>query len=307
MQRIKKLRWIVAVGGFWMMAFAVTAQASSTGEVTNRTDANGQKQGFWQITGAMSSEAGYRADRIVEEGHFTDNRRTGIWKKYYPTGAIRSEITYKNGFPHGPYRIYYPSGTVEEEGDWQNMRNVNDFKRYHENGQVAQDFHFNDKGRRDGTQKYYYASGQPQLIVEITNGLTHGVYQTFYADGSPKERKEIVQGRVDPETIVHYPAPEGKIVHVADPLLQDGELIDDGEKSAFEDQTAAKVEEFDKTGVDRLYNFEKQVTQEGEFRNGRLWNGKWYRYDREGRLNKTEVYQNGKFVGYEISDAEQVR
>ena len=296
----------VIFGLLSMLGTLSYAQEAGDSHVANRADADGLRQGFWKITGAMSGEAGYRPERIVEEGEFKDNKRNGMWTKFYPTGVKRSEITYKNGYPHGPYRIFYPSGTLEEEGDWQNMRNVNAFKRYHENGQIAQDFHFNNKGRRDGTQRYFYASGKPQLTVEVVNGLSHGLYQTFYADGSPREEKLIVEGRVDPESVVHFPQPRGKFVSVPDPALPPGEIMEDEDAALAEkvdSPTEMKVEKYEKTGVDKLFNLDNRISQEGEFREGRLWNGKWYRYDRSGKLSKTEVYKDGKFVGYELSEA----
>ncbi|MEM9052980.1 MAG: hypothetical protein AAGC47_13080, partial [Bacteroidota bacterium] len=58
------------------------------------------------------------------------------------------------------------------------------------------------------------------------------------------------------------------------------------------------VKQFERSGENTLYNHRKQITQVGEFRDGRLWNGKWNRYDQSGKLLKVEVYQEGKFAGY---------
>jgi hypothetical protein len=55
---------------------------------------------------------------------------------------------------------------------------------------------------------------------------------------------------------------------------------------------------FNRSGFNTLYNRNKQITQVGEFKEGRLWNGKWHRYDANGKLKKIEVYREGKFIGY---------
>lgn len=306
----KDLKRAAATGLSLLCGLMLWAQEPSDSRPLNEIDGNGLRQGYWEITGAISGEDGYRNDRIVEEGIYEDNKRSGLWRKFYPSGNVRSEITYANGFPRGPYRIYYPSGTVEEEGDWQGMKNVNAFKRYHDNGTIAQDFHFNSKGRRDGTQRYYFPSGHHQLTVDVENGLSNGLYQTYYADGSIKEQKQIISGRVDPSSIVHYAATNGQLASETGPKLPAGEILT--ETNPAQTASSAPLEatsknqqvvgRFEDTGSGKLYNHNNQVTQEGEFREGRLWNGKWHRYDREGKLSKTEVYQQGKFVGYEMPE-----
>ncbi|MBL4651402.1 MAG: hypothetical protein JKY53_00855 [Flavobacteriales bacterium] len=46
-----------------------------------------------------------------------------------------------------------------------------------------------------------------------------------------------------------------------------------------------------------MYNKNRQISQKGEFRGGRLVDGKWYRYDENGLLNSIEIYKNGKYIG----------
>lgn len=260
------------------------------GEEINAVDANGKRQGYWKITGAISLEDGYRDNQVVEEGNYENDRRIGLWKKYYPTGVVRSEITFKNNMPRGPYKIYYPNGNLEEEGIWGGNKNVEEFKRYHENGKIAQDFTFTPAGKRDGVQNYYYSNGNLQLSVEVKNGVAHGFYKSFYPDGSPKMTKNVIEGTVDKKSVKKYESrKEYEVVDI--PVVP--EPMKEPEEAA-----EVELEEFDKTGENTLYNHRKQVKQTGEFKNGRLWNGKWYKYDAEGNLAKVEVYQEGKFAGY---------
>ena len=55
---------------------------------------------------------------------------------------------------------------------------------------------------------------------------------------------------------------------------------------------------FKDTGKNTLYNKDLQVSQSGYFKNGRLWIGRWYRYDNNGILESIEVYKDGKLAGY---------
>ena len=262
-------------------------------ETQNMTDSSGRRQGYWKITGSMSVEEGYKATQVIEEGNYIDNKREGIWKKYYPTGALQSEITYQHNHPFGAYKTFYPNGNIEEEGFWRTNKNTGGFKRYHENGKPAQEFSFNTYGKRNGVQKYYYPNGRLQLEVEVENGVAHGFYKSYYPDGTLREKKRITNGEVEPGSVEkHQPASLYK--EIADvPELPRTETI-----PIHEDRP--NLEEFKETGFNTLYNRNKQLSQVGEFVNGRLTDGKWYKYDENGLLKKVEVYKEGRFIGYGI-------
>ncbi len=61
--------------------------ADDFGEI-NKTDAKGQRQGYWIIKGDMVNDAAYKPESKVEEGRYSDNRKDGLWKKYWPNGKI---------------------------------------------------------------------------------------------------------------------------------------------------------------------------------------------------------------------------
>lgn len=264
---------------------------SRAGEDINVLDADGKRQGYWKITGAMTLEDGFRDSQIVEEGNYESNKKIGLWKKYYPSGVLRNEITFKNNMPRGEYKVYYPNGKLEEEGNWQGNKNIGAFKRYHKNGKLAQDFTFTSGGKRDGVQNYYYDNGNLQLAVEVKEGVANGFYRTFYPDGKPKMEKTVINGLVDKSSVKSFEPDKVEFAKVEMPEVP--------EKIDFQvEEAKASVHEFEQSGQNTLYNHKKQITQIGEFKNGRLWNGKWHRYDPAGKLKKVEVYQGGKFVGY---------
>ncbi len=272
----------------------LSAQAETKGPGTeNFTDSNGMRQGFWRITGAMSEEVDYKKGQIVEEGHYVDNKRHGIWTKFYPSGKIKSEITYKNNLPRGPYKVYYLNGVLEEEGDWQANKNIGDFKRFHENGKLAQEFFFTSNGKRDGMQKYFYENGEIQMSIEVDLGVAHGLLQTYYPTGEPKEEKRIVNGEVEEGSTKKYPSHKE--------ISNMPEMPDVPRQETIPDKSdKPNLEEFKQTGFNTLYNKNKQITQVGEFKEGRLYNGKWHRYDVNGLLKKVEVYKGGKFIGFGV-------
>ena len=285
---------------FLFLGVSSYSQAYPSGEEKiNLTDEQGRRQGYWKITGRMSVEEGFENNQLVEEGTYVDNKRVGLWKKYYPTGAIRSEINYENNHPRGEYRLYYPNGNLEEEGTWAGNKNTGEFYRYHSNGVPAQEFHFLKNGKRDGVQNYYYDNGNLQLTVEVKNGIADGVYKTFYPDGSIRSEKMVTEGKPDPETVKEYPPKKANQKMIAMPELPEKISVEPKEDKP-------NMDTFKRSGHNTLYNRNKQITQVGEFKEGRLWNGKWHRYDAQGKLTKIEVYREGKFIGYGlIEDADK--
>lgn len=263
-------------------------------ESLNQTDEKGYRQGYWQITGQISVEGGYKNDQIVEEGNYIDNKREGIWKKYYPTGVLKSEITYFNNYPKGAYKVYYPNGQLEEESIWMYNKNKGSFRRYHENGKIAQEFNFGENGKRNGVQKYYYPNGKPQMTVEVKNGVANGLLVRYNPDGTRQEEQMFVNGEYDPNSLKTYSAPKQLSVKEAFPELPKSEVA----APAPEDKPNLSV--FDADGFNTLYNKNLQISQVGQFKNGKLHDGKWYRYDENGLLRKIEIYKEGQFIGYGI-------
>lgn len=276
---------------FLTFLFAVSGVlAIDTAGEFNRIDDNGLRQGYWIIKGYMIDEPGYSANATVEEGHYINNNKEGLWKKYYPSGQLRNEITFRGDVPYGPYTIYYPTGQVEEKSAWHRNKNVGDFKRFYENGSPQQEFYFADNGKRNGVQKYFYDNGQLALEVNVVNGKEEGEMRRYHPDGKLKEVKKLNNGVLEPGSIKKYrtsSSPKKQVVaeeHIAPKPIE-------------EEAEPNQAHRFEPNGHNILYNKSQQITQAGDFKNGRLWSGKWYRYSPNGMLVKIEMYQEGRYIG----------
>ena len=53
--------------------------------------------------------------------------------------------------------------------------------------------------------------------------------------------------------------------------------------------------EFKKNGYNKVFNEDAEIWQDGDFRNGSLWDGKVYEYDSDGILLKVKVFKNGVY------------
>jgi antitoxin component YwqK of YwqJK toxin-antitoxin module len=284
------------------LALVVSLLLTSVSMASNRNqlDQTGLKQGYWVITAEMSGDRSYPTGAKVEEGFYKDDLRDGVWKKYYPSGKLRSEITYVLGKPHGYYVTFYSNGGIEEQGNWIDEKNVGEFKRYYENGKVHQHFYFNEQGKRHGIQYYFHENGNPALVVDIKNGIESGLQKRFNPDGTLAEEKIFEHGKVKAGSTKTYKQPKA-IEPKADPNNPEIGREVSADRSKFKTNPAIP---FEQNGYNTLYDVNGNITQSGEFKNGKLYNGKWYRYNSSGVLVKIDLFRKGKYIGTGTSEDE---
>ncbi len=241
------------------------------GDTINRIDNNNLKQGLWI---SFNEDTGKK----IDEGIYKNGKKSGIWKKYYKSGTIKSEITYLNNIPTGYAKFYYANGNVSEEGIWKINKWTGNYKYYFENGKLSYDWNYNSSGKRTGDQKYYHENGNLMIEGDWANGKEAGALKEYYVDGSLKSEKSFADGKLDETSVKHYKKQETKAI------------VTKKEKSI------ESVKLFTGNGYYKLNNKNKKVDREGEFLNGRLVDGKRYFYNSNGELIKTSIYKNGKLI-----------
>lgn len=70
------------------------------------------------------------------------------------------------------------------------------------------------------------------------------------------------------------------------------------ESPSFNNCVVRDTNKISSNGYYKLFNENMEICIEGEFKAGKLWNGKHYHYDGDGILMKVEAWKNGKFSGY---------
>lgn len=247
---------------------------------------DGKKEGYWIIYAHMRDYSGYKPNDIVEEGLYKVDRKYGLWKKYFPNGNLMNEIFYTNGRANGEFKTYYDNGNLEEAGTWKGRVYSGGFKRYHENGELAQEKTFNESGKTDGVVKYFHENGQEELVFTTVNGVENGEAKRYYPNG---DLKEILIFNSNGEMVKR----EEK-ARVNPPVNEKKEVKGEGVKAAgIQNIGGAKVVD----GYHKTYNDDKDILMDGDFKGGKLIDGKHYIYDSYGLLERIEVYKNGKYVG----------
>lgn len=272
---------------FVVIAFlATSAQSSeiSAGDSLNVRDANNQKQGWWRILNDDGKYKGYDANQLVEEGKYVNNKKSGVWTKYYPNGNKKHELTFANNIANGYAKIYYRSGQLQEEGIWKLNKWQGQYKYYYENGTLKYDWNYNASGKREGQQKYFHENGMLQYLGDWKGGKEAGELVEYYEDGSIKTKRFFDEGKVIPEQTVNLVA---------------GKEYDDNVKKYSGKPVPKKIargEFID--GYNKLMNPDGTVDKEGTFKDKRLIDGKVYEYE-NGQIVKAIIYEGGKKVGEE--------
>lgn len=279
---------------FTLCLGTAVAQSSSgnAGNGINQLDENNRRTGKWVVKAEAGKHPNYKVGSTVEEGNYENGRKNGIWKTYYPNGNLKSEITYENSRTKGPYTLYYENGKVEEKGNWARTKNTGDFKRYHSNGKLAQDFTFTETGKRSGKQTYYYANGNLRLEGNWVEGQENGEMREYYENGDLMEVKSFNDGNLDKSSIAAYAAKTPQ-KDALEKQLEEGENVNvKAEKDEKPNQGG-----FDGNGYKKLYNINHQIVKDGVFKNFRLMDGKYYKYDENGLLTQVMIFKNGKYIG----------
>ena len=245
------------------------AKLDTPEDTLNQLDSYKQKQGYWIYYGRDKRLPGYEPDQKVEEGRYVDNRKYGVWTKYYASGGVQHEITYKNSRPHGYAKIYYTNGNIKEEGMWKGRRWKGVYKEYFENGclyfsRETDTFKF---GRKDscGVLLEHY-----RILTDADGNINAKILLTNLGEAVDTVMVEPYKARTVPQKREGQPV---KRFQNANPKIYDGRIRH------------------------TLYNKDRQISREGEFENNMLVNGKWYRYDSEGLLQRIEVYKKGRYIG----------
>ena len=258
--------------------FFVNYGALGQNDTLNQTDADGKPHGYWII-----NENNVKS----EEGRFEHGIRIGIWKAYYPTGKPKSQITYQAGKPNGYAKFYYENGNISEEGIWKENKWIGDYKYYHPNGNPAYEWKYSDSGKRTGVQKYYHENGKIMIEGEWKEGKENGTIKEYDKDGKLIAEKTYNDGQIDAASVKVY-TPANNIT--TEQKQEEVKVIQEVKPQNTE------ISVFDGNGFHKTYHKDGKVDREGEWKNGRLIDGKKYFYDESGKLIKTTIYKNGSVV-----------
>lgn len=269
--------------GFWCF-FACTLW-SQQADTLNRSDENG-KQGHWIFYGADRPESGIPPEGKVEEGNFVNGRKEGTWIKYHNDGVTPKLIgQYENNRPKGKYVKYDQFGHVKDSGDFDAKTNAYSVKR----GLYPTDYsaEFNSLGKEEGTVSYYYENGQLEFTYTAHNGIPVGKAYRYYENG---DLKEVIEYNED-----------GSLKSSENFQMKNPPFRSQTAQSGAERAPSIGISprtrgiKWQPNGYNKAYNEDDEIWQDGIFKEGKLWDGKVYVYDRDGILLKVKIFKEGVY------------
>ncbi|MBI9060649.1 MAG: DUF3352 domain-containing protein [Marinilabiliaceae bacterium] len=121
---------------------------------------------------------------IIHEGEMRDSLVQDLWRSYYPSGNIKSAVTYDDGLVDGTAIFYYDDKphTVRAEVVFDDDVLDGDYKEFYSNSRLKAQL-TTDGGLFDGDATYYYRNGQVKIEGRYKNGLRHGKWKHFTKAG----------------------------------------------------------------------------------------------------------------------------
>jgi antitoxin component YwqK of YwqJK toxin-antitoxin module len=271
---------------FFSLIFLTKISFALSADTINNSDGNKFRQGWWIIKNENKQLEDCDATAKVEEGRYLDNQKTGVWKSYFCSGKLKSEITYEEDRKIGYAKIYFENGKIFEEGFWRINHWEGKYKLYHENGTVYQDFNFGPDGKRDGVQKYYHPNGK--LMAEGTwkDSKESGTIKEYALNGKLISERVYNDGIISTEASKYYP-------ETAD-MGEEPVIIEEKTPPPPPPPIVERIGEL-KDGYNKTFTKEGKPLQEGEFKNKKLITGKKFVYEGD-KLVKTLIYQDGALV-----------
>lgn len=263
-----------------LVAFAVNATFAQQND--KPTDPKLGKHGYWIFYGADRPDLGIPAQGKVEEGYYYKDRKEGMWIRYHEDGVTpKLKGMYVNNRPHGCYEKFYPSGQLRESGNF--MKNVwrDSVKRYFENGQLEYEAWYNENGREEGRVNYFYVNGQLEITYVADNGSPmHNEYYDTLGNLIPHYHGPVVDYipiEYAPVSAIKSPLKDTTVQRVPAPVIVN------------------PPESFKPNSYNKVYNDDGEIWQDGMFKEGQLWDGKVYVYDRDGILVNVRVFKSGLY------------
>ena len=123
-----------------------------------------RKQGLWKLYSA--------SHLIIAEIEYLNDKKHGMSMRYYPhTGEMMEQAEYFDGKRHGEYRKFYYTGATKTEGEYDLNKRVGYWVNYYHNtGEIRSEGSY-ERGKKHGDWKYYNSKGDLKYTYTYDKGV----------------------------------------------------------------------------------------------------------------------------------------
>lgn len=207
------------------------------------------KNGEWTFF-----QQGSKGKVVAAKGGFADDKRDGLWVINYPSGKVKSEMTYSGGKLNGVTKNYAENGNLTAEIPYVNDKVTGKKITYGKDNLKLKEEMFRD-GKKNGQSTTYFQNGKVQISAVYSDDKLNGNWCEYYDSGKKK-----MEGRQIPVT----------------------------EEKIKEDARWAEKEGL-KTGAWTLYHSNGNKFMTGNYSDNKM-TGKWLVYAPEGYLDSEGMY-----------------
>ena len=272
----------------------------------------------------------YRFGCPFKHGFYKQGQKNGKWEKYssYIDGQLILKCQYKNDKKDGKYAEYYDNGSVKTQGSYKNDQKDGEWTEYDygdkvsskgsyengkKNGKWIETSFYNKRfecnyldDKKHGECKEYNHLGKLLSVKTYQNGVQSGPCQEYYDNGKLKFEGECINGKKQGKGKEYNK--DGKIIFEGEydkDIKNNGIFTEYKDKQMFQGEykKGVKTESWQikngkKTNIQRTYDEKGRIVCEGEFKNGKIYNGirKSYpdNFVDDDYIYMTITYTNGK-------------
>lgn len=263
-----------------LMVFSISFVIAQT--ATNKTDANGKKQGLWEEKTPSGTSKGaflddqkdgcwtsYAADgKLLRIENFNKGQHEGITVEIDQRGYLVGETYYVNNLIEGTAKKFFYGTNPASTIDYVHGKINGKKKIYYENsaGKLMEESEYKDD-IKNGKSNFYLISGDPIAEYNYVNNMLQGIQKSYYPGKKILSQQEFVDNLENGFSREYYE--NGKLK--SEGIYVKGQL----------------------NGIWKDYNEDGKVKLQGSYVNGEK-EGKWQEFDTTGKVVKTIVYAKGK-------------
>jgi len=146
----------------------------------------------------------YRTGKLEQQTSFKQGKRDSAYVEFHPSGTRRLETTYRDGIRQGPFKTYYEDGKPAQEGLFENDEPTGELTYYHPDGSIKLRTTLL-KGQPNGPLKALYPNGKTQAEINYENGQPNGSVKFFYPNGAVQSEGTFTRGLLSGPYTTRYP------------------------------------------------------------------------------------------------------
>jgi antitoxin component YwqK of YwqJK toxin-antitoxin module len=231
---------------------------------------------------------------------FKNDVPEGVRREYSPEGKIVAGYVFKNGNLSGEgitneagtrdglWKEYYPNGALRSTGIYNQGRRVGEWKFYHPNGQIEQTGSYNRDGKEEGTWMWYFPTGNILREEKYRNGKIDGLSTEYDETGAITAQGEYIDDHREGKWKFNYGD------HIAEEEYLNG-MLNGSCKNYYSDGIISfegKFIEDTPNGHHTWFYPNGNKKTEGDYVMG-LKSGEWLKYNNDGTLFLSIFYENG--------------